>query len=98
VAIASEPTIAIGRSRLGLRVSSPDVETAVEPDIGEEDHRRGGDDAAGPLGRERPQVVALARGDAEHDEQGEHRQLEHDHDAVGARALADPVAEHRGDR
>ena len=72
----------------------------VEADVGEEDQRRRGHrplDALA-LDEERREVVAVERGDAEHQEQQQHGELEEHHDRVRARGLAHADHQHAGDR
>ena len=59
--MASEPKMPIGRSRWGFLVSSAAVGHDVEPDVGEEDQRRAGEDAADAEGaRAQPEILQQA--------------------------------------
>ena len=80
---------------LGLLAGRGD---GIEADVGEEDQRGSVGDAGEALGREGRVVLRLDRGEAEHDEEREDRELDHDHDRVEARALAHADDEHAGDQ
>ena len=99
VQITSEPTIAIGRSRFGFLRLLGAGRDRVEADVGEEDHRRGADDAVDALGRERLQVVGVERRDeGDDDEERQDQQLDADHDEVRPRRLAHAADEQEHDR
>ncbi len=91
--------IAIGRSRFGFLDLLAGGGDRVEPDVGEEDQRGGGHRPAEALAldEERAEVVRVEGGDAEHEEERQHGELEEDHDGVHAGGLAHADHQHGAD-
>jgi hypothetical protein len=79
---------------LGLLAAGRD---GAETDVGEEDDRGGGQNAAIALRRERLQVVGVESRELERDEQAEHRKLDHHHDVVEGGRLLDTTDQQKRD-
>jgi hypothetical protein len=97
VEMTSEPTMAIGRSRLGSRLLRRGGHR-VEADVGEEDDSCRTGDAGGTFGGEGGEVVSVEAGQCRDDEEEQDRQLDDHHGGVDPSALLGTHGQQEGDQ